>query len=276
MVERMRLTLSNDLIGFSTVPQGRNFINRGFQPPEVVVNPKNPAGMALKNAGKVPSLRDLMRQETLSRGLKPPVNKVSCLRHFAFFAKSFAYFAVKMRLATLLCFAIATPLLALAVETDGAKPGVWTMDYDAAKKESAKNKLPILLYFTGSDWCAWCEYLEIHVFSKPAWKEYAKENLMPVWIDLPKNPKKVHEKYEKRNTELALDHDLIKENYLLLPAFFVYAPDGATQLGKLPTPTRTINPEKFIENIKTLLDTKKDGQKEEGDAKPETEETKVE
>ena len=165
-----------------------------------------------------------------------------------------------------------TSLPASAIETDGAKPGVWTMDYDAAKKVAAEKQLPILLYFTGSDWCAWCEYLEIHVFSKPAWKQYAQENLMLVWIDLPKNPKHVPEKYQKRNTELAQQHDLIKDNYLLLPAFFVYDPDG-TRLGRLPTPTRTINPEKFIENIKALLDTKKE---EDEAAKPETEETKVE
>ena len=155
-----------------------------------------------------------------------------------------------------------------AVDIDGAKPGVWTMDYDAAKKESAKNKLPVLLYFTGSDWCGWCELMETQVFSKPEWREYAKENLMPVWIDFPKNPKRVPEKYAKRNTELALRHQVIKDNYLTLPAFFVYDPETQTPLGRLPAPTRTVNPEKFIEGIKALLDEKK----EKDGAKPETEE----
>ena len=39
------------------------------------------------------------------------------------------------------------------IQKEGAEPGVWTMDFEAAKKLAKEKKLPILLNFTGSDWC---------------------------------------------------------------------------------------------------------------------------
>ena len=167
--------------------------------------------------------------------------------------ETFASLAVKIRLVNLLCFAIATPFPALAVDIDGAKPGVWTMDYEAAKKVAEEKKLPILLNFTGSDWCIWCEFLEMRVFSRPAWKQYALENLMLVWIDLPKNPKLVPEKYRNRNKALAIQHGVNKEGMIHLPAFFVYSHDSKTQLGRVTTPDRGVTAEKFIEAVKALL-----------------------
>jgi len=39
------------------------------------------------------------------------------------------------------------------VAKDGAEVGKRTMDYDAAAKLPAERGLPMLLNFTGSDWC---------------------------------------------------------------------------------------------------------------------------
>jgi len=77
--------LNYDIPSF-TVPEGGNFINRGFQPtvwPQLKC--KVPEGRHLKpreksNVYKVPSLRDLPAGERPSRGLKPTVNKMSSLR----------------------------------------------------------------------------------------------------------------------------------------------------------------------------------------------------
>ena len=40
---------------------------------------------------------------------------------------------------------------------DGAELGKWTQDYDAALELASEKKLPLLLNFTGSDWCGWCK-----------------------------------------------------------------------------------------------------------------------
>ena len=46
------------------------------------------------------------------------------------------------------------------VELEGASVGVWTMDFDAAVKLAGEKKLPLILNFTGSDWCGWCKLMD--------------------------------------------------------------------------------------------------------------------
>ncbi|MDA0767040.1 MAG: thioredoxin family protein [Verrucomicrobia bacterium] len=47
---------------------------------------------------------------------------------------------------------IASSSLALA--------GEWGTDWDAAKAQAKKENKPILINFTGTDWCGWCIRLE--------------------------------------------------------------------------------------------------------------------
>lgn len=85
---------------------------------------------------------------------------------------------------------------------EGHKAGQWTMDYEAAKAYAQKTGLPIVLNFTGSDWCHWCIKMEDQVFSKEAWSTYAKDNLVQVFIDFPQDKSKVPEKYVARNAQM--------------------------------------------------------------------------
>ena len=88
------------------------------------------------------------------------------------------------------------------VMTDGVKAGKWTMDYEAAKAEAAKTGLPIIINFTGSDWCSWCIKMEDQVFSQSEWSNFSKDNVIQVFIDFPQDKSKVPEKYVARNAEL--------------------------------------------------------------------------
>ena len=74
-----------------------------------------------------------------------------------------------------------------AVATSGAELGKWTMDFDAAKTLAAEKEVPILINFTGSDWCGWCKLMDREVFSKAEWQQYAAESLVLVWIDFPRD-----------------------------------------------------------------------------------------
>lgn len=125
--------------------------------------------------------------------------------------------------------ASAIPCMAgVAVDIDGATPGKWTMDLAAAKTLAAEKKLPILLDFSGSDWCGWCQVMEKNVFTQPEWKTYAKENLVMVLIDFPTDKSLVPEKYTARNEELQQQHGI--EGF---PTFVVLDDDGTTELGRL-------------------------------------------
>jgi thioredoxin-related protein len=111
------------------------------------------------------------------------------------------------------------------VDIDGAVSGKWTMDFDAAKKLASEKKLPILLNFSGSDWS---EVMESNVFTKPEWGAYAKENVIMVLIDFPKDKSLVPEKYVERNAALQSEFGI--EGF---PTFVVLDDDGTTELGRL-------------------------------------------
>ena len=144
-------------------------------------------------------------------------------------------------------------LLSLAViaaekpATEGAVPGQWTMDLEAAKKVAAEKKMPLLLNFTGSDWCGWCKHMDAQVFSKDAWAAYTKSNLLLVWIDFPNDKTLVPAKFVARNK--ALSESFGVDGY---PTYILLDNDGKTKLGQLGA-EKEITPEGFIGSVKSLL-----------------------
>ena len=77
----------------------------------------------------------------------------------------------------------------------------WMTNYDdALKKAKAENKT-VMLDFSGSDWCGWCKRLEKEVFSQKAFKDYAKDNLVTVVLDFPRE-KKISDAEKKQNMAL--------------------------------------------------------------------------
>ena len=49
--------------------------------------------------------------------------------------------------------------------------------------------MPILIDFTGSDWCGWCIKLDKEVFKKAKWKTWAKSNVILYIADFPRKNK---------------------------------------------------------------------------------------
>ena len=80
---------------------------------------------------------------------------------------------------------IALIIFAAAV-TLFAAPENWLTDYDAAVKQAEKEKKTLLVLFTGSDWCPGCIALNEHVLSKPEFMDFAKKNLVLVYMDSPR------------------------------------------------------------------------------------------
>jgi thioredoxin-related protein len=64
-------------------------------------------------------------------------------------------------------------------------PNGWTFSMaEAAERASEEDKM-ILINFTGSDWCVWCQKLEKEVFSTQEYLDWASENLVMVFLDFP-------------------------------------------------------------------------------------------
>ncbi len=132
-------------------------------------------------------------------------------------------------------------------DIDGAVPGKWTMDFEAAKKVAAEKKIPLLLDFSGTDWCGWCKIMEENVFTKPEWQAYAKDNLMMVLVDFPRDKNLVPEKYVERNNALKSEFGVRG-----FPTFVVLDDDGATELGRL-TAGREKSPASFQKELRGLF-----------------------
>lgn len=71
--------------------------------------------------------------------------------------------------------------------SDGREAGSsWYTDVKEALVVSAKQNKPMLLFFTGSDWCGWCIKLQNEVLKTPEFKKWAAENVVLVELDFPR------------------------------------------------------------------------------------------
>ncbi len=102
---------------------------------------------------------------------------------------------------TLLALVVAG--LTLAGAQSGARAeAVWLTDYAKAKAQAAAEHKPMLLDFTGSDWCVWCIKFDKEVLSTPEFEKYAAANLVLVRLDFPESkPQPAEEK--KQNEALS-------------------------------------------------------------------------
>ena len=92
--------------------------------------------------------------------------------------------------------------LCLSVLTGWSAEG-WMTDFESAKKKAMAENKTLLLDFSGSDWCSWCIKLDEEVFQKDAWKAYAKEHLVQVLIDFPREKSEQSQALQKQNNALA-------------------------------------------------------------------------
>jgi thioredoxin-related protein len=77
----------------------------------------------------------------------------------------------------------------------------WYTDLDEAKAVAVKENKPLLVDFTGSDWCGYCIKLHAEVFDKPEFAEFAKGYVL-VELDFPnKKPQPAEEKAKNKATQ---------------------------------------------------------------------------
>jgi protein disulfide-isomerase len=81
---------------------------------------------------------------------------------------------------------LATVVLLGVQQEAVASKRMWTEDYDSALTQAAKENKYVLVDFSGSDWCGWCIKLDEEVFSERKFEKYAKENLILVMVDFPR------------------------------------------------------------------------------------------
>jgi len=128
----------------------------------------------------------------------------------------------------------------------------WHTDLVKAIEISTKEKKPLMLFFTGSDWCGWCIRLQKEVFYKPEFIEWANDNVVLVDIDFPKNK-------SKQSTELQQQNNLLQQQFGIqgYPTIHFVRPDkidGKTNLTSLGnTGYRAGGPAAWISEANTYI-----------------------
>ena len=79
-----------------------------------------------------------------------------------------------------------TSLLLLGAAVASAAEPVWLTDLDAAKAQGVKENKPVLVDFTGSDWCPPCKALHKQVFDSAEFAAVASRYVL-VELDYPKS-----------------------------------------------------------------------------------------
>ena len=80
---------------------------------------------------------------------------------------------------------------------------VWETNVTKAMAISNETKKPLLLFFTGSDWCGWCIRLQKEVLRTPEFAAWAKENVVLVELDYPRKAPQTAD-IKKQNNELQM------------------------------------------------------------------------
>jgi thioredoxin-related protein len=77
----------------------------------------------------------------------------------------------------------------------------WHTDVKEAISIGNKEHKPLLLFFTGSDWCGWCIRLQKEVLFTPEFAKWATANVILVELDYPRRTEQTP-KIKKQNGEL--------------------------------------------------------------------------
>lgn len=125
----------------------------------------------------------------------------------------------------------------------------WLTNFEQAKSEASQSKKYIILYFSGSDWCAPCIRLKTEIFESAAFAAYAEDNLVLANADFPRLKKNQLEKTQIRHNE-ALADKYNPEGKFPLTILLDASGKSIKQWEGFPQKT----PEQFVDEIKKVLD----------------------
>ena len=116
----------------------------------------------------------------------------------------------------------------------------WISDFATAKEIATKENKPILIFFTGSDWCGICKMLDKDFLSSEKFKTIANEKLVLYKADFPRRTDLVSE--EQKTVNITLDNKYSKTRNKRAFPTIVFVDANGVELG-------------FIESYNYLHDT---------------------
>ena len=93
------------------------------------------------------------------------------------------------------------------VAANSSQLTIWHESFETAAQESRQTGKPILADFTGSDWCGWCIKLKKEVFSKSDFEAWARNNVVLLEVDYPRN--------KTQSPEIKAQNERLKQRYAI-------------------------------------------------------------
>ena len=112
-----------------------------------------------------------------------------------------------------------------AMAQDAKAEAKWLTSLDEAKAAAKKDGKPILIDFTGSDWCGWCVKLRKEVFDTPEFNAWAAKNVVLCEIDFPR-------KKSQDDATKAANNELMKKYGVKGFPTIVFTTAEGTEIGR--------------------------------------------
>jgi len=123
----------------------------------------------------------------------------------------------------------------------------WQTNYGEALALASKSERPIVLVFSGSDWCAPCIKLDRAIWQSQDFQEYAQNNFVLLKADFPrKKSNQLSEKRKLENQQLA--HRFNPKGHFPL---VVVLDNTGRLLGK--TGYKKMSPQEYISHLNSFL-----------------------
>lgn len=123
----------------------------------------------------------------------------------------------------------------------------WQSSYTEALAGAKEQNKPLLLVFSGSDWCAPCKKLDKEVWCSKAFRKHAQKDLVLYKADFPRK------KSNRLPEDMAAQNNMLAEQYNpkgYFPLVVLLDAKGSV-LGEMGYRKET--PEQYIEHLKSYL-----------------------
>lgn len=140
-------------------------------------------------------------------------------------------------------------ILSLASAVICSASPVWETDWNKALEKAGKSGQPVLVDFTGSDWCPGCIYLRKNIFDTDAFAKYAEDNnFVLVELDFPRTEGKMPPEQLKFHEELMRRYGIS-----VFPSVLMMEGNGAPY-AKIVGPSRTV--EEYLKKLAAAGETR--------------------
>lgn len=127
---------------------------------------------------------------------------------------------------------------------------IWHCSYSQALEVAKQKDLPILIVFSGSDWCKPCIKLREQILVKPEFSKWASENVVCVTADFPKQKKNALSPIQQKQNDALAERFNPKGVFPLVVVL-------SSQEKVLGYKTfEEVSPEQFIRELTTIMEQK--------------------